>query len=209
MARYTELFAEWLQDGGELPAVFDQIEGFADLFVGHFCDSEIGVETPELFGVKLEARANLVVPEYAEHITALENARAKLIAGPTYTDTDEDVIAQRKRTDERGQRVNNVEYTAADRQTSDYELPIDGNLTNTTPSNVNQVKGYTDNTETTDNATTDTSTEAAHTDKHTHTHEGMSVGENLQLVEHYERQIVNLKKRCLDEFDDLFMLIYL
>lgn len=209
MARYTELFAEWLQDGGELPAVFDQIEGFADLFVGHFCDSEIGVETPELFGVKLEARANLVVPEYAEHITALENARAKLIAGPTYTDTDEDIIAQRKRTDEHGERKNNVKYTAADRETRDYELPINGNVSNITPSNISQTDGYTDNTDTTDEAVTDTSTEAAHTDKRTHTHTGLTVGESLQTVEHFEGEVVNLKRRCLDEFNDLFMLIYL
>ena len=141
------LLAEGLKAEGEIPGVFGQVEGFGDLFVGHLCDSEIGVETPELCGVKLEARADLVVPEYAEHITALENARAKLIAGPTYTDTDEDIIAQRKRTDERGERKNNVKYTAAGRETRNYELPITGNVSIISPAKNNHTDGYIENTD--------------------------------------------------------------
>ena len=42
MAKYTELFAEYLESGGELPAAFDEIYGFKDLFIGHFFDKENG-----------------------------------------------------------------------------------------------------------------------------------------------------------------------
>ena len=71
MAKYTELLAEYLQSGGQLPAAFDTIDGFSDLFIGHFCDREIGFETPKLFEIKLETRANLVIPIYKERIDQL------------------------------------------------------------------------------------------------------------------------------------------
>lgn len=79
MAKYTELFSEYLESGGELPTAFDQIDGFKDLFVGHFIDKEIGFETEVLFAIKLETKANIVIPVYAERITALENAISKLV----------------------------------------------------------------------------------------------------------------------------------
>ena len=73
MAKYTELFAEYLESGGELPAAFDEIVGFKDLFIGNFIDKEIGFETEVLFAIKLETKANIVIPVYAERITALES----------------------------------------------------------------------------------------------------------------------------------------
>lgn len=42
MAKYTELFAEYLEGGGSLPAAFAEIVGFEDLFVARYCDKEIG-----------------------------------------------------------------------------------------------------------------------------------------------------------------------
>lgn len=57
MAKYTELFSEYLEGGGELPAAFSQIDGFEDLFIGHFIDKEIGFETEVLFTIKLETKA--------------------------------------------------------------------------------------------------------------------------------------------------------
>ena len=68
-----------MESGGELPAAFGQINGFKDLFVGHFIDKEIGFETEVLFTIKLETKANIVIPAYAERITALENAISKLV----------------------------------------------------------------------------------------------------------------------------------
>ena len=74
MAKYTELFAEYLESGGELPAAFDEIVGFKDLFIGHFIDKEIGFETEVLFAIKLETNANLVIGVYADSIAASERA---------------------------------------------------------------------------------------------------------------------------------------
>ena len=71
MAKYTELLAEYLQGGGLLPASFAQIDGFENLFVGRYCDHEIGFETEELFRIKLEHKADLLIPKYKERIDLL------------------------------------------------------------------------------------------------------------------------------------------
>ena len=84
MAKFTELFSEYIENGGELPAVFDQINGFKELFIGTYCDHEIGFETPVLFQIKLETKANLVTPEYKERIEAIEALKEKLL-NPTKT----------------------------------------------------------------------------------------------------------------------------
>lgn len=102
MAKYTELFAEYLESGGELPAVFSTIEGFEDLFVAHYCDKEIGFETETLFAIKLEFYANIYVPKYAERITALATAWTNA-ANPTKVhyeryDTTVNAGAQRAQT---------------------------------------------------------------------------------------------------------------
>lgn len=74
MAKYTELFADYLKDGGALPSVFSSIIGFEDLFKGYYCDKEIGFETEILFAIKLETYANIYVPMYAQRISALATA---------------------------------------------------------------------------------------------------------------------------------------
>lgn len=70
-AKYTELLADYLNTGGELPSVFSEIEGFSDLFVAYYCDKEIGFETEDLFEIKLEAYANIYVPVYKQRINEL------------------------------------------------------------------------------------------------------------------------------------------
>lgn len=73
MAKYTELFAEYLEnEENELPSVFAEIDGFSDLFIGYYADKEIGFETESLFQLKLETFANLFVPKYKEKIDAME-----------------------------------------------------------------------------------------------------------------------------------------
>lgn len=62
------LLAEYLQKGGQLPASFGLIQGFEDLFVARYCDHEIGFETDELFRIKLEYKATLVMQAYADKI---------------------------------------------------------------------------------------------------------------------------------------------
>ena len=71
MAKYTMLLAEYLQKGGQLPASFSLIQGLEDLFVAKYCDHEIGFETDELFRIKLEYKANLLIPMYKQRIDML------------------------------------------------------------------------------------------------------------------------------------------
>ena len=85
MSIYTETFAEWLNGGGELPAEFGTIEGFDDLFTGAYCDKEIGFETPDLFQIKLNTRAALVIPAYAKRISDLQ-AAVTAAENPTRTE---------------------------------------------------------------------------------------------------------------------------
>lgn len=86
MAKYTELFAEYLESGGELPAAFSQIEGFTDLFVARYCDKEIGFETETLFHVKLEERAAIIIPAYVKRIEATDAAWL-VVTDPTRSQT--------------------------------------------------------------------------------------------------------------------------
>lgn len=79
MAKYTELLSEYLNHGGALPAVFSQIEGFETLFIGRYIDCEIGYETPELFSIKLETRANLVIPQYLRRINEIQAIKEQLL----------------------------------------------------------------------------------------------------------------------------------
>lgn len=70
MAKYTMTLAEYLLKGGALPSSFNKIEGFEDLFVAKYCDHEIGFETDDLFSVKLELKAELVMQAYKDRIDA-------------------------------------------------------------------------------------------------------------------------------------------
>lgn len=118
MAKYTELFIEYVQGGGTLPALFDEIEGFEDLFIQRFCDYEIGYETEELFKVKLDLKASLVIPVYKDRISKINNYLNKI-------NTPSKTITQ------------NYGETKA----STTELPIDA--TTAEPSLINQNDEYT------------------------------------------------------------------
>ena len=78
MAKYTETLVEYMRAGGVLPALFEQIDGFAELFVQRFCDYEIGFETPELFTQKLEGAAKRFIPFYKTLIDSQNDLIAKL-----------------------------------------------------------------------------------------------------------------------------------
>lgn len=86
MAKYTETFADYLNGGGVIPAAFDDISGFTDLFVGEFCDKEIGFETEQLFHIKLETRAQLVIPVYVDKLEKVLQSY-ELAAAPKKTHT--------------------------------------------------------------------------------------------------------------------------
>lgn len=91
MAKYTMTLLEYLEDGHTLPTSFALIDGFADAFKAEYIDSEIGFETDELFAMKLEARAKVVMPVYADYIAKRTEYWQKL-DNPTKTRTENGAI---------------------------------------------------------------------------------------------------------------------
>lgn len=81
MAKYTETLIDYIEAGGTLPALFEDIVGFPDLFVQRFCDYEIGFETPELFAQKLEGAAKIYIPYYKKLIDTQSALISKLSTG--------------------------------------------------------------------------------------------------------------------------------
>ena len=80
MAKYTELYSEYLASGGAAPsAAFAEVsDDFEDLFTAYYCDREIGVETEELFAIKLALRASMVCPLYKARIAAYDGVLGKV-----------------------------------------------------------------------------------------------------------------------------------
>lgn len=76
-AKYTEYFSEYLETH-DLPDAFASVEGLGDLFVLHFFDREIGLETEDLFEAKLEGYADIWIPAYSQRLTDLGLARTAL-----------------------------------------------------------------------------------------------------------------------------------
>ena len=81
---HTELFTQYIANNGgaenALPSLFDKVPNitiddevttFKDAFILNFCEREIGFETEELFALKLEARAKLVLPFYISKLNQL------------------------------------------------------------------------------------------------------------------------------------------
>ena len=81
---HTELFTQYIANNGgaenALPLLFDKVPNitvddevttFKDAFILNYCDREIGFETEELFALKLEARAKLVLPFYISKLKQL------------------------------------------------------------------------------------------------------------------------------------------
>ena len=62
MARYTELFSEWLEAGGVMPAVFDTVEidgvKLTDIFKAKYAAREIGFKTGQIERIYGEAKRN-------------------------------------------------------------------------------------------------------------------------------------------------------
>ena len=82
--KYTELFTEYIKNNGgaenALPSLFDKVPSitidgevttFKDAFILNFCDREIGFEIEEMFALKLESRAKLVLPFYINKLKQL------------------------------------------------------------------------------------------------------------------------------------------
>lgn len=131
MAKYTMQFAEYLKDGGQLPTVFNDIDGFKDIFTAKYFDCELGFETPELFAIKLEMKANIIIPQYVKRIAYYDNALNNL----------SETVKKRTRV-----------YEAGEQNAQTFTLPVNaGTVEPTQKSNTN---AYTDKTEETEEGAT-------------------------------------------------------
>ena len=102
-AEHTEFFSEYIANNGgaenALPSLFDKVPNitiddevttFKDAFILNFCDREIGFETEELFALKLESRAKLVLPFYISklnQLASIDYINAKRTESETRTTT--------------------------------------------------------------------------------------------------------------------------
>ena len=100
---HTELFTQYIANNGgaenALPSLFDKVPNitiedevttFKDAFILNFCDREIGFETEELFALKLESRAKLVLPFYInklKQLTSIDYINAKRTESENRTST--------------------------------------------------------------------------------------------------------------------------
>lgn len=100
---HTELFTQYIANNGgaenALPSLFDKVPNikidgevtrFKDAFILNFCDREIGFETEELFALKLESRAKLVLPFYInklKQLASIDYVNAKRTESETRTST--------------------------------------------------------------------------------------------------------------------------
>ena len=102
-AEHTEFFSEYIANNGgadnALPSLFDKVPNitiddevttFKDAFILNFCERELGFETEELFALKLESRAKLVLPFYInklKQLASIDYMSAKRTESETRTTT--------------------------------------------------------------------------------------------------------------------------
>lgn len=228
MARYTELFSEWLEEGGQLPALFSEIEGFGDLFTATYCDREIGFETPVLFEIKLNAYADLHIPEYKERIDLLEEAIAQAgkttktrtrSGNETNTRTGaEDVTYSGSETNAQN-GTNTMQRGAQKDTTIEYPYSAINSTDNLQPSNVVDRDTYTDS-DSVDMSNTRSFTNRKDTRNYDNvkdervyndvkdTETGYTPDELLRYINELHTKVYNVKKELLREFEPLFMQIY-
>ena len=199
MAKFTELFSEYLERGGRLPASFALIDGFEDLFKLHYCDKEIGFETEELFFMKLERSPRINMSYYADKIR-------RLAAAYLHFDTPAKVRYETgSNTDVIGEQDTSNTSSSVNGEQNGYnaELPFD--VANASPS----MKTHND-------AFTNTGSGTFHANESTNTGEresesretGYTPDEAMREVEFLNNAVEPLIQKLLDEFKRLFMQIY-
>ncbi len=228
MAKYTETLGEYLNNGNDLPTIFSSITDFADLFTLNYIEREIGFETEELFTLKLEGRANIVIPFYKDKIDNL-TATLTRITNPTRKTTAKGTgtinlaktgtaTTQKDIADSGVDTVGNQgQATNGATESKTYELPInDQNATATGKATTAAITNSSQNTETTtyghkvDDDTTLTNnlndlTTRNTTDETSIT--GLTVQDNIAIQKIYD-SIRNYKYEALEEFNDLFMGVF-
>lgn len=184
MAKYTELFSEWIENGGQLPAAFDNVligeNKLTDIFTAQFAAREIGYETPILFEMKLNAYAATLIPELRAGLDAYSGAITSM-GDPTRTHTKSGAVQR-----DYGERKRNV-----------WENPTANNggvdLTDAGSQNITKDSGGTD-TETYDQVT-DIDT-------------GKTVSEGIAVYQALSQPAKNFLEVWLNKFDPLFMQIF-
>lgn len=173
MAKYTCLFAEYLERGGQLPASFALIANFGDLFKKHYCNYEIGFETELLFYMKLEEKADLVMQIYADRLQ-------RLSAKWTQYDNPIKLVAV----------TENKKFNAGAQKGKTTELPL--NASSAQPNVINDTDAY-ENTENRGTTTRES---------------GETHDEVMKGIEFLTSRKNLLMQNLLDEFKDLFMVVY-
>ena len=238
MAKYTETLGEYLASGHTLPSVFSDITGFDTHFLARYIDREIGFETEALFEIKLEGKANIIIPLYKDRIQQLNDAITAL-STPSYKVTKDNTgyythkadIAdsgtekhERDLSDSGSDGHTLAENTVHGAQSgSRTQLPF--NSSTSQPNEKTQTDQYTDN----HNVTQDQTTYGKKTDDDTTitfgkkvdndlrhedhlreevTHTGFTTAENLARINWLQGELVDMIDRCLKEFSHLFMQIY-
>ena len=225
MAKYTELFSEYLERGGQLPASFALIDGFEDIFKLHYCDKEIGFETEALFFMKLERTARINVPFYADKIRRLASAYAHfdVPAKVRYErgfnqDAQGEQNTRNKNTTLNGEQNTSNKNTTSNGEQNGYnsELPFD--VANASPSMKTHNDAFTNQADGTYHADafTNQADGTYHADevinkgeRQNETREsGYTPDEAMREVEFLNKEIEPLIQMLLDEFKRLFMQIY-
>lgn len=89
MAKYTILYSDYVKNGGAIPSSFALITDFETLFLARYGDREIGFETEDVFGLKLELRASLLMELYADRIKKYDSLLSEIGDATERSYTDE------------------------------------------------------------------------------------------------------------------------
>lgn len=200
---HTELFTEWITNNGgadnALPDIFSKVPNiqnikFSDAFVLNFADREIGFETEALFAVKLEGRAELVIPFYLEKLDKLSQIKFSSALG-----TEEELYSGK---DSDSTTDSNNRSSNGKTDTTNIELPeINGSFDPNPEAASGQQRVSSEATET---ETGSGSRITTYGKKVIRTHD-ITKPEAQDLIEKVEQETFNIWKEIFKEFDSLFM----
>lgn len=225
MAKYTMLLAEYLQKGGQLPASFALIQGFEDLFVARYCDHEIGFETDELFSIKLEYKANLIMQAYADKIatrtlywthaenpikTYYEKTKIKTNLGAkSKTGSDTTSYGAKSITtitsNTTGAQENKATELPFDDITAKPNSVTNLGARNDSGSNNENESAHNDTTSRSENESAVENNDLRETWKQD---DGETMDELIRMLDFLNKDVTTLVQKCLDEFKPLFMGVY-
>lgn len=221
MAKYTMLLAEYLAKGGALPSSFALIEGFEDLFIARFCDHEIGYETDDLFKIKLDLKAKLVMQTYADRISARVKYWAK-VENPTKVYYEKTTI----KTNLGAQVKSGIDTTNFGKKEATNTTNIGAQTNKTTelpfnddeaePNIINEQGKRDDTIVMHEDARVDsvTSSETINAVENNDLREtlkednGETIDEVMRMLDFLNKDVTTLVEKCLNEFKTLFMGVY-